>query len=161
MRLTTITVILLILTGTVLSTTTSGQQRQAIQQLSWLCGTWENKTAKGILYETWVPVSNTFYQGKSYMLHQKDTVVLETIQLTVRKGVLCYIPAVTRQNKGQAVVFTLSSIDDSNVVFENPAHDFPQRISYTRITADSLIAEISGSRGGQKQTRQFMMRRSR
>jgi hypothetical protein len=30
------------------------------------------------------------------------------------------------------------------LVFENPKHGFPSKISYTQITKDSLFAEISG-----------------
>lgn len=40
-----------------------------------------------------------------------------------------------------------------------PAHDFPQRISYTLIHKDSLLAEISGTRNGIAQRKLFPMKR--
>lgn len=38
---------------------------------------------------------------------------------------------------------------DKRVVFENKAHDFPQRIGYERVTADSVLAWVEGpGKGG-------------
>jgi hypothetical protein len=45
------------------------------------------------------------------------------------------------------------------MIFENPAHDFPQFISYTKITTDSLVAEISGTKNGQARKQRFPMKR--
>lgn len=46
---------------------------------------------------------------------------------------------------GQApAIFPVESLSDSSVVFANAAHDFPQRISYRRVGADSLVARIEG-----------------
>lgn len=40
--------------------------------------------------------------------------------------------------------FTSTLISDSMLVFENPAHDFPQKITYRRRGADSVIAQVEG-----------------
>lgn len=51
---------------------------------------------------------------------------------------------------GQAeATFPVTQMSDTLLVFENPAHDFPQRILYRRRGADSVIARIEGPRGGQ------------
>jgi hypothetical protein len=50
---------------------------------------------------------------------------------------------------GQAPAeFESIELSDSSVTFENPAHDFPQRVMYRRRGADSLIGRVEGSRGG-------------
>lgn len=50
---------------------------------------------------------------------------------------------------GQAgATFVSIAITDSSVTFENLANDFPTRVGYNRRGADSLIAWISGPRGG-------------
>lgn len=50
---------------------------------------------------------------------------------------------------GQAgAVFAAQTVTDSTVVFENLAHDFPQRVGYRRRGADSLVAWIEGTRQG-------------
>jgi|GEM_PF-3228321 len=45
----------------------------------------------------------------------------------------------------------VKSMSETQLVFENLKHDFPQIISYTKVTSDSLVAEISGTKNGQKQ----------
>ena len=127
----------------------------------WLIGTWEHKTSKGSSFESWVKINDKELAGKSYALDGKDTQVFETIQLVEKDETLFYIPTVNNQNKGLPVSFLLKSISEEKMVFENPKHGFPQVISYTRLSADSLVAEISGSRNGMNTFRVFPMRRVR
>ena len=50
---------------------------------------------------------------------------------------------------GQASAeFESIEVSDSTVTFENPTHDFPQRVMYRRRGGDSLIARVEGMRGG-------------
>jgi hypothetical protein len=135
------------------------QQKNEIKRAEWLVGTWENKTKKGSIYETWVKGSDSELLGKSYMLNNKDTVVFETVKLVQEKNNLFYIPTVKDQNKSLPVRFTLIKSSDKLLVFENPKHDFPQKISYTKINIDSLIAEISGLVKGKARKQTFPMKR--
>ncbi len=128
-------------------------------ETEWLVGTWENKTARGSMYETWKKISNSELSGKSYILKDRDTVVLENVQLIRKSNVLTYIPTVNGQNNNQPVSFPLISSSENKIVFENKNHDFPQLISYTRITRDSLIAEISGISKGVAKREAFPMKR--
>lgn len=130
-----------------------------IKKAEWLIGTWENKTARGNIYETWDKVNANEFSGKSYMIKEKDTIVFEKIQLIQRSGHLLYIPAVKDQNNGLPVYFSAKEISDTALVFEHPAHDFPQVITYTRISPDSLVAEISGTKNGRKRSQVFPMRK--
>ena len=61
---------------------------------------------------------------------------------------------------GQALAeFEAAATGDSVVTFENPAHDFPQRVIYRRRGADSLIARIERTRNGQLRGVDFPYRR--
>jgi hypothetical protein len=51
-----------------------------------------------------------------------------------------------------------AAIDESTVVFENPAHDYPQRVAYTR-KGDSLLAWIDGTVSGKSRRVDFPYRR--
>lgn len=135
------------------------EPQSEIKKAEWLIGTWENKTPGGSIYETWSKTNNDEFFGKSYMLKDKDTVVFETIRLVQQKDSLFYIPAVKNQNNGLPVRFGLKTISDTGLVFENPQHDFPQVISYTKINADSLVAEISGTKNGRERKQTFPMKR--
>lgn len=132
---------------------------QQLADASWLLGKWEQKTKKGTIYETWKSSSDSSYAGKSYLLKEKDTVVLETVSLLQKDGTLFYIPTVTNQNNNMPVSFKVTFSSDNKLIFENPAHDFPQKITYTLISSDSLMAEISGILNNKQQLRRFPMRR--
>lgn len=135
------------------------QQKNEIKKTEWLVGTWENKTQRGSIYETWTKVSEVELSGKSYMLKEKDTVVFETIRLLQEQNSLFYIPQVKNQNGDLPVRFTSKIVSDKELVFENLQHDFPQIISYTKINSDSLVAEISGTKNGKERKQTFPMKR--
>lgn len=130
-----------------------------LKKAEWLIGTWENKTPRGSVYETWNKATGDEFTGKSYRVKEKDTLVFETLRLVQEKDKLVYIPVVKNQNDGQPVRFTAKTVSDAVLVFENPQHDFPQIISYTRVGADSLVAKISGVRNGQERKQTFPMKR--
>lgn len=130
-----------------------------ITKAGWLIGTWENKTLKGSIYETWRKETDSKFSGKSYIVKEKDTIVFENIQLIQEPDGLFYIPTVKNQNDGLPVRFTVKTISETQLVFENPQHDFPQCISYRKISADSLVAEISGTKKGQERKQTFPMKR--
>lgn len=136
--------------------TTSYEQ---LEQAAWLLGTWQNRSEQAVATETWKKVNDSTYAGKSYVLAGKDTVSSEAISLLQSGRDLLYIPVVKGQNAGLPVAFTMTRASDKLLVFENPAHDFPQKITYTRISKDSLLAEISGTINGEEESQQFPMTR--
>jgi hypothetical protein len=153
------TTLFFIVTVLIISCGWTIHRENEINKAAWLIGTWKNETSRGNLYETWVKLSRDEFSGKSYVLKEKDTVVFETIRLVQEKDGLFYIPKVKNQNAGLPVRFALKEISGTTLAFENPQHDFPQLISYTRITADSLVAEISGKKNGVDRKQAFPMKR--
>jgi len=136
------------------------QQQSELKKMEWLLGTWETKTPKGSLYETWTRKSNHEFQGKSYFLKNKDTLLFETVQLVEKDKKLHYIVSVKKQNGGFPVSFvSKKTSEEKAIVFENPLHDFPKAISYKKTGKDSLLAEISGSKDGREMKQQFPMRK--
>lgn len=130
-----------------------------IQKAEWLLGTWENKTDRGSVFEAWTKMNEKEFFGQSYILQEKDTVLLEEVQLIEDQENLFYIPTVKNQNDGMPIQFGLTSMTDTSMVFEHPSHDFPQMISYVRINRDSLVASISGINNGQELRIVFPMTR--
>jgi len=130
-----------------------------LKKAEWMLGTWENRTDRGSVYEHWEEKNPHEFAGKSYMLRDGDTVVFETIRLVEEDGGLVYIPMVGDQNEGLPVRFGSKLITDQKMVFENKEHDFPQEISYHRVSGDSLVAQIRGLRNGAEDERVFPMRR--
>lgn len=137
------------------------KKKNSIKNVDWLIGTWEQKTLKGSIYETWSANGKNELKAKSYMLKQKDTIVFETVRLVEEKGVLLYIPTVKNQNGGSPIRYEGKKISQTQLIFENKTHDFPQIISYAKISNDSLIAEISGMKNKKEERRHFPMKRLR
>ena len=62
-----------------------------------------------------------------------------------------------RNGRTPATDFTLTKINESSATFENPAHDFPKMIRYSKRPDGSLEAVVSGAGGEKPQT--FVFRR--
>jgi hypothetical protein len=136
----------------------SNPRHKAIRKTDWLIGTWISGTPEGPVYETWTKTSADELRGKSYQPHGADTTVFETIRLIEQHDTLFFIPTLLDQNDGKPVRFSLKTISDSSMVFENIHHNFPQLVSYTRVASDSLMAEISGTQNGKQNSIQFPMK---
>lgn len=130
---------------------------QAIEKAHWLTGIWQNRSAKGLLTEVWNMENDSTLVGQSYFIAGTDTLSFENIRLEQRNEKLSYVPTVRDQNNGQAVYFTLTYSTDSLLVFENPKHDFPQKITYQLLAGDSLLAEVSAFAAGKLKSLTFRM----
>jgi hypothetical protein len=120
-----------------------------LEKANWFLGRWENKTPEGTFSEEWKVENDSVLKGESYFINGKDTLFAETVRLEQQKKDLFYIVTVPNQNEEKPVAFKLTSSTADYLVFENPEHDFPKKITYKLVTRDSLYAEISGD--GKKQ----------
>ncbi len=119
-----------------------------LDKLNWLIGNWEQKLPDGILVENWTKDNDSTFSGKSYFINKKDTVHFENINLHQDLELLTYTSTVVGQNNDKPVDFKLISDADNTFVFDNPIHDYPQKITYKKVTETNLIATISGKQQG-------------
>jgi hypothetical protein len=117
------------------------------QHLSWLAGCWRQTAGNRVVDEQWMAPRAGLMLGMSRTVRD-DTVLVEFEQLRITDhGAGAVFHA---EPSGQPPAdFTAATVSDSMVTFANPAHDFPQRIIYRRRGADSVVARIEGTRGGQ------------
>lgn len=132
-----------------------------LEQASWLLGNWGHAIPEGRFVEQWEQENDSVYAGKSFFIAENDTTFAEYIQLTEDHGKLKYIVSVKGQNGEEPVAFTLTQASDRQLVFENPQHDFPDKIIYRKISADSVVAEISGLQNGRPSAEVFPLERVR
>ncbi|MBK7233948.1 MAG: hypothetical protein IPH93_17205 [Saprospiraceae bacterium] len=151
--------ILLPILALVLFTSATTQIKNNLSKVEWLIGTWENKSSRGSIYETWTKINENKLSGESYMIKEKDTILFENISLMFENDNLHYIPIVENQNNNMPVRFSAHSITPDKMIFENQQHDFPQMISYSKIKSDSLVAEISGMKNGKLKSLFFHMKK--
>ncbi|MEZ7498936.1 DUF6265 family protein [Flavobacterium sp. Arc3] len=136
-------------------------EKDKIKTARWMQGQWENKSTDGTLTETWKKVNDSTYNGQSFFLKGKDTIHYETIVLQQIEDQLSYNANVRGQNQDKPVAFLLTETKENQLVFENPKHDYPQKISYTKVSKDSLVAEISGIQSGQPSSEKYIMIRTK
>jgi hypothetical protein len=107
-----------------------------------LLGLWYDEEKK--VYEEWFRVNEIMYRGSSYKLTAKaEKKVLENIRMFKIKDTWVYEPTVPNQNEGKPIVFTYVPDPVFGLRFENREHDFPQLITYKKIDANHIIAEVS------------------
>ena len=129
----------------------------ALKNLEWIVGTWKQETSRGTTYESWQMINDSFWQGQDYRVTGIDTVVMEKLSLEITDDGVFYVPVVPH-NEG-AVYFKMIEQSPNKVIFENPAHDFPQRIIYMKISNDSLHARIEGINEGEESAVDFYFSR--
>lgn len=120
----------------------------------WMLGHWEMKdTLGGRLTESWKAVNDTVFEGLSLYLKDKDTLHLEHMQLEAKADGVYYTATVRGQNNDQPVPFRQTQVG----VFENPKHDYPQKIQYKRTPQGYMQAAISGRQNGRYSREQFVL----
>ena len=94
--------------------------------------------------------------GMSRTVREGKLIEFESIILRVEKGRLAY----EAHPSGQpTATFLSTSVSDKQVIFENPKHDFPQKIAYQRDGDQALRAWIEGTVDGKVRRREFSYHR--
>jgi Domain of unknown function (DUF6265) len=117
----------------------------SLDRLSWLGGCWAQARPDGLTEEHWMKPSGGTMLGMSRAVRDGRTTEFEFLQIREVAGKLAYVA----KPSGQAeATFPMKALSDKEVVFEDPAHDFPQRIIYRREADDSMTARIEGTTNG-------------
>jgi hypothetical protein len=136
------------------------QTPQTIEDFGFLLGKWQMQTKKGVVYEEWqLSGDRNKLTGSSYRVKDNDTTLLENLELSIEKDGIFYIPTVIDQNEGLPIKFKLISWKNQVYIFENPEHDFPQRIVYFPKDKNNLHARIEGKYNGSEASSEFIYTR--
>lgn len=132
-------------------------QPHDLQRLQWLAGCWASATAEPGSGEVWMAPAGGSMLGVSRTVKGGRTVAHEFMQIRpLADGTLAFIAEPSGQRRTE---FPLKSFTDTEIVFENPTHDFPQRVAYKFEAPDTLRARIEGLRNGNLRVIEFPMRR--
>ncbi len=140
-----------------LPSVTSAQEPASVEDLAWLAGCWASIGGEAGSGEQWtVPAGKTML-GVSRTVRHSETVEYEFLQ--IRETAAGEIEYVARPSGQTGAAFLLVRLSEREVVFENPDHDFPQRIIYRLIAEGNLEASIEGEVNGETRTVDFPLRR--
>lgn len=118
----------------------------ALAKLGWLQGCWAAAGGEQGSGEQWMAPAGGTMLGMSRTVRKGRTVAYEFIRIEQGAGGrLVFIAQPSGQPQAS---FSLAQQDGDSVVFENPAHDFPQRIIYRRAGDTGLQARIEGKGKG-------------
>jgi hypothetical protein len=123
----------------------------AAADLGWLSGCWAVTRNGRHVVEQWSAPDGGTLVGMSRTVANGKTTEYEFLLIRSGPAGLEYVA----KPSGQAeAIFTSTRVTATEAVFENPAHDFPKKILYTR-SGDTLTAAIEGPTNGQTRRIEF------
>jgi hypothetical protein len=109
-----------------------------------------------VIEEYWTRPAGGSMLGMSRTLRRNpggdSTIAWEFIRLYPRGIDLVYAAQPHNQPSAE---FVSEKVSGDEVVFANPAHDYPQRIIYRRVRNDSLRARVEGTQSGRTRGSDF------
>lgn len=119
-----------------------------IDSLEWMCGTWGDPAES---LESWLAPVDGLMLGVNRTVRPGKMPFFEFLRIEQRpEGIVFVASPLGRAGTD----FPLQDLGAERVAFENPEHDFPQRIAYW-LEGDSLVAEASAGEGESRQVQSF------
>ncbi len=125
-----------------------------IEDVSWLKGCWLVQRTGGSTEEHWLAPAGGAMLGVSRTLRGDKMTEYEFLSIREVDGKLSYVAIPSGQKE---TVFPLVRFSPTELVFENPQHDFPQRLIYRKI-ADGISARAEGTLNGEKRGFDFVFK---
>jgi Domain of unknown function (DUF6265) len=124
--------------------------RATLAQVAWISGVWIGGFGTSTFEERWTPPAGGSMLAVARTIRDGVMGSFEFLCLVERDGGLVY--TAMPNGRSPATDFTLTKIDADSATFENPAHDFPKTVRYTRRPDGTLEAVISGDANQRAQT---------
>lgn len=143
--------------GVALATTDGGPSSPArVASLDWMTGTWVQEVpGKERVAESWLGPGNGLMVAVNLTTWTSGKKTYEFLRIADTADGFSYFAS----PGGKAPVeFKAKETGDRRVVFENAAHDFPQRILYWR-DGEQLVARIEGTIRGQARSEEWRFSR--
>jgi hypothetical protein len=122
-----------------------GQTPAITADLAFMAGCWKFERNGRVVEEHWLAPAGGSLLGVSRTVAGGKTVEFEFLEIRDLPEGLTYIAHPSGQAEAR---FKATTRTTDEIVFENPTHDFPQRIRYRR-AIDALGARIEGTKNGQ------------
>lgn len=149
--------LILMMTATVMpSQGVPARPEAGIEQLAWMAGCWNRVAGERRIDEQWMKPLGGSMLGMSRTVNAGRTVEWEFLAIRQEGTELVFV---ARPSGQPEATFKMTAISADEVRFENPAHDFPQRIIYKRVADGSLHARVEGTLKGQARGVDFPMTR--
>jgi hypothetical protein len=119
----------------------AGSASSPLDRLAWLGGCWESATDERVTVEMWLPPAGGLMVGASRTVAGDEARAFEHLRLHIDGATLVYTAIPSGQKETD---FRSTAVHEAGFTVENLAHDFPQRIVYTRTGPDAMTARVEG-----------------
>ena len=137
---------IILFTAVILMFFSCKNEKPSINDFKWLEGKWAGTSKDLNSFEEWQPLEGNLLEGVGGGMSGTDTVFSEKIKIEQRGEDIFYSVAV--EGNDASVGFKFTGYKNDSIIFENPAHDFPQRVVYYRTSNDKLYACVDGKDTG-------------
>ncbi len=115
----------------------------AIAKLAWLAGAWRSEKDNRLVDEQWMAPAGGVMLGMGRTVVKGKGREHEFLQIREGPGgALFYIVQPSGQKEA---AYQIKSMSDTELVFENQLHDFPERVIYTLKPDGSLLVAGEGN----------------
>ena len=129
-----------------------------VNAFGWLAGCWSGRNGKSEFREHWMRPAGGLMMGMGRTMSDSKVSAYEALRIELDAGGL---PLFLAKPSGQPEAsFKMLKAAQASVTFENPAHDFPQRVLYQLKPDGTLHARIERVNNGKERGIDFMMRRT-
>jgi Domain of unknown function (DUF6265) len=135
----------------------AGLPARGVDGLAWIAGCWAYTGAEAGSGETWMPPAGGQLLGVARRVEGARVVSYEFQRIAADASGLAYY---TSPSGTPEVRFALKSLTANEVVFENSANDFPQRVIYRLAQSGSISARIEGAADDPARAVDFPMKRT-
>jgi len=136
-------------------------QTDPLASLAWMAGCWAEQGRDAGSVEQWMAPAGGLMLGMARTLKGGRVVDFEFMQIRAgADGKLVYIAQPQARPPTEFKLVRQAGQKDTEAVFENPAHGFPQRVIYRLAAPDRLAARIEGTLNGKDLGVDFTLQRS-
>jgi hypothetical protein len=127
-----------------------------IESLSWMAGAWKGTMGRAGIEEHWIPPAGNMMMAVSRTVAGDRTIAFEFLRIEQRPDAIVYI---AQPGGRPPTEFRLTASTATSATFENPRHDNPKVIRYTKEGESTLIAEIEGDEKGKRVSQRFVFKK--
>jgi hypothetical protein len=131
------------------------QSPPRVASLAWMSGTWVRETPREKVSESWLGPANGLMVAANLTARANGRGSYEFLRIAETPEGFSYYAS---PGGKPPVEFKLKEAGERRVVFENAAHDFPQRVLYWR-EGEALVARIEGAVNGKARGEQWRFSR--
>ncbi len=147
---------LLLMAGMAFGAAGTMETKPRSADLAWLGGAWASVDVGVETEETWLAPKGGVMLGMNRTTKNAANAGFEFMRLEDRPGGVVFLA----QPSGKPPTeFPLKELKGKRAVFENPAHDFPQRVIYRMDHRGRMVGRIEGQLGGAERALEWVFER--